>query len=40
VDVTVVEGAIRRRQAVVTSNEAHIRKIATAARADLRIERV
>ena len=40
VDVTVVEGAIRRRQAVVTSNEAHIRKIANAARADLRIERV
>lgn len=40
VDVTVVEGAIRRRQAVVTSNEAHIRKIATAARVELRIERV
>ena len=40
VDVTVVEGAIRRRQAVVTSNEAHIRKIANAARVELRIERV
>jgi hypothetical protein len=40
VDVTVVEGAIRRRQAVVTSNEAHIRTIATAARVELRIERV
>jgi hypothetical protein len=40
VDVTVVEGAIRRRQAVVTSNEIHIRTIADAARAELRIERV
>ncbi|MBI4486583.1 MAG: twitching motility protein PilT [Acidobacteria bacterium] len=40
VDVTVVEGAIRRRQAVVTSNEAHIRKITSAARINVRIERV
>ena len=40
VDVTVVEGAIRRRQAVVTSNETHIRTIARAARATVRIERV
>jgi hypothetical protein len=40
VDVTVVECAIRRRQAVVTSNETHIRKIAAAARVELRIERV
>ena len=40
VDVTVVEGALRRRHAIVTSNETHIRKIAAAARADLRIERV
>lgn len=40
VDVTVVEGAIRRRQSVVTSNEVHIRKIANAARVELRIERV
>jgi predicted nucleic acid-binding protein len=40
VDVTVVEVAIRRRHAVVTSNEAHIRKIAKAARVGLRIERV
>jgi hypothetical protein len=40
VDVAVVEGAIRRRHAVVTSNEIHTRKIADAARADLRIERV
>ena len=40
VDVTVVEGAHRRRDAVVTSNEEHIRHIANAARARLRIERV
>ena len=40
VDVTVVEGAIRRRDAVVTSNESHIRHIANAARARLRIEHV
>ena len=40
VDVTVVEGAIRRRQAVVTANETHIHKIAKAARVELRIERV
>jgi predicted nucleic acid-binding protein len=38
VDVTVVEGAIRRRDAVVTSNESHILAIADAARARLRIE--
>ena len=38
VDVTVVEGAIRRRDAVVTSNESHIRAIADAVRARLRIE--
>ena len=38
VDVTVVEGAIRRRDAVVTSNESHIRAIADAAQARLRIE--
>jgi hypothetical protein len=40
VDVTVVEGAIRRRHAVVTSNETHIRKIANAARIELRVESV
>jgi hypothetical protein len=40
VDVTVVEGAIRRHDAVVTSNEEHIRHIANAARARLRIERI
>ena len=40
VDVTVVECAIRRRHAVVISNETHIRKIAAAARVELRIERV
>ena len=39
-DVTVVEGAIRRHNAVVTSNEEHIRRIAGAARVRLRIERV
>lgn len=40
VDVTVVEGAIRRRDAVVTSNEDHIRGVADAAGAELRIERI
>jgi hypothetical protein len=40
VDVTVAEGATRRRDAVVTSNDAHIQAIATAARARLRIEHV
>ena len=40
VDVTVVEGAIRRRHAVVTSNETHIRTIANAARIELRVESV
>jgi len=38
VDVAVVEGADRRRDAIVTSNDAHIRRIADAARARLRIE--
>lgn len=40
VDVTVVEGAVRRRDAIVTSNHTHVRKIADAARAKLTIERV
>ena len=40
VDVTVVEGAIRRRHAVVTSNEEHIRRIASAADVQLRIEAI
>jgi len=40
VDVTVVEGAARRRDAVVTSNDTHIRAIASAAGARLRIEHV
>ncbi len=40
VDVTVVEGAARRRDAVVTSNEAHIRTIASAVGARLRIAHV
>ena len=40
VDVTVVEGAIRRHDAIVTSNHSHVRKIADAVRAKLAIERI
>ncbi len=40
VDVTVVEGALRRDDGVVTSNEEHIRRIARAAGRRLRIETV
>jgi predicted nucleic acid-binding protein len=40
VDVAVVEGAIRRGDAVVTSNMTHIRKVAGAADAGLRIETI
>lgn len=40
VDVAVVEGAIRRGDAVVTSNEDHIRRVADAARVRLRIEAI
>src|SRR5262245_945011 len=40
VDVTVVEGAIRRRDAVVTSNPTHLEMVARAAGARLVIERV
>jgi hypothetical protein len=40
VDVTVVEGAARRRDAIVTSNHTHITRIANAARARLTIERI
>ncbi len=40
VDVTVVEGAARRRDTIVTSNHTHISKIAQAARARLTIERI
>jgi len=40
VDVAVVEGAIRRRDAIVTSNEDHIRRVADAARVRLRIQRI
>ena len=40
VDVTVVEGAVRRRDSVVTSNKGHIEKVAQAARVKLRIESV
>jgi hypothetical protein len=37
VDVAVVEGAIRRGDAVITSNADHVRRIAHAARVRLRI---
>lgn len=40
VDVAVVEGALRRRDVVVTSNPTHIAAIADAVRARLRIETV
>ena len=40
VDVTVVEGAARRGDAIVTSNHTHIDKIAQAARTKLTIERI
>jgi hypothetical protein len=40
VDVTVVEGAARRRDGVVTSNGAHIDQVAQATRVKLRIEAV
>ena len=39
-DVSVVEGAVRRGNAVVTSNMAHIRKVADAAGVRLRLESV
>jgi hypothetical protein len=38
IDVSVVEGAVRRGDAVVTSNMTHIRMVADAAGASLRIE--
>jgi hypothetical protein len=40
VDVTVVEGAARRGDAIVTSNDTHIRTIAEAAGARLHIEHI
>ncbi len=40
VDVSVVEGAVRRGDAVVTSNRTHIRMVADAAGASLRIESI
>jgi hypothetical protein len=40
VDVAVVEGAIRRGDAIVTSNVKHIQKVAEAAHAELRIESI
>ncbi len=39
VDVTVVEGAIRRHDAIVTKNHTHISKIVDAVRAKINIER-
>lgn len=40
VEVAVVEGAVRRRDAILTSDPAHIRRIATAAGARPEIETV
>jgi predicted nucleic acid-binding protein len=40
VDVTVVEGAMRRNDAVVTSNRDHIVRVAEAVRARIRVEQV
>ncbi len=40
VDVSVVEGALRRNHAVVTSNASHIRKVAAAAGANLTIHSI
>jgi hypothetical protein len=40
VDVTVVEGAARRGDAIVTSNHTHITKIAQGTRARLTVERI
>jgi hypothetical protein len=40
VDVSVVEGALRRNHAIVTSNPVHIRKVATASGANITIHRV
>jgi hypothetical protein len=40
VDVVVVEGAIRRHDAVITSNPTHIRSIADSTRTRLRVETI
>jgi predicted nucleic acid-binding protein len=40
VDVSVVEGAVRRNHTVVTSNPGHIRKVATAAGANITIHSI
>jgi hypothetical protein len=40
VDVSVVEGAARRNDAVVSSNPGHIRKVATVAGADITLHTV
>ena len=40
VDVAVVEGAVRRRDAIITSNPTHMRSIADATRTRIRIETI
>jgi hypothetical protein len=40
VEVTVVEGAARRRDGIVTSNEAHLRRVMNASGVKLRIETI
>jgi hypothetical protein len=40
VDVAVVEGAIRRQDAIVTADEEHLRRVANAVGARLRLERI
>ena len=40
VEVSVVEGAVRRNHAVVTSNAGHIRKVASVAGADITVHNV
>lgn len=40
VDVSVVEGAVRRNDAVITSNPGHIRKVASAAGANIPVHTV
>lgn len=40
VDVTVVEGAIRRHDAIVTSNPTHLRKVTDAVRSRVHVETI
>jgi hypothetical protein len=40
VDVAVVESAVRRRDGIVTSNDAHIRRVMNAAGVKLRLEAI